>query len=96
MAEWGRRKHVLEVEARQARRVDWLREKAARERVALAGLIQPLDADGEQRDEHGARLDEPHCLDARRRRGSCRRAAEFECFRGRRTQFFPLFGRLTV
>ena len=53
---------MLEVEAGQPGRVDWLREKSARERVALAGLIQPLDADGEQRDEHGARLDEAHCL----------------------------------
>ena len=43
---------MLEVEPRQARGMHGLREESARERVALAGLIQPLDADGEECDEH--------------------------------------------
>ena len=51
---------VLEVESGQPRRVDRLREKSARERVALAGLIQPLDADGEQSDQNCGGLDQAH------------------------------------
>ena len=53
---------MLEVEPRQARGMHRFGKKSARERVALAGLIQPLDADGEQCDEHRARLDEAHCF----------------------------------
>jgi hypothetical protein len=63
-------RRVLQVEPRQARRVDRLREKSARERVALAGLIESLDADGEECDQNCGGLDETHCLDARRRRAA--------------------------
>ena len=58
----------MEVEAGQPGRVHRFGEGAARDVVALTGLIEPLDSHGEQCDEHGARLDEAHLVGLRRRR----------------------------